>query len=263
MTHTLLTGLDLSYYASGLPDHAAYLNTAAACLSDGVPGDLTRWMDFDLVKPTVEVWSNEDKAYHTCDALAAVVAAEHPIVVHRRVHPDAEPVRRVSDCISDRVFRSGRVYRELFVPMGACYQLWITTACNLSGAVGRNWTINRSTRDFTEADLRNARSLQPVLALLDTIYSSAPTPGHDSAQTEEARKRARLTVRELDILTLVGDGLSAQQISRLRRISARTVRKHLEHVYEKLECHDRLLAVNKARQIGLLHTPNGSSQVCA
>ncbi|MGH3865342.1 MAG: response regulator transcription factor [Pseudonocardiaceae bacterium] len=126
-------------------------------------------------------------------------------------------MRRVSDCVSDRVFRSSRVYRELFVPIGARYQL-------------------------------------------DTIYSSAPTRTNNSAQTEEARKRARLTIRELDILTLVGDGLSAQQIARLRRISVRTVRKHLEHVCEKLEFHDRQLAVNKARQIGLLHSDEPALQ---
>jgi DNA-binding CsgD family transcriptional regulator len=254
MAHTLMTGLDLSYHASGLPDHETYLTTAAACLSDGVPGDLTGWNDLDR-RRTPTFWFNDAEAYHICAALAEVID-EHPFVMYRRSHPDAEPVLRISDCISDRAFRSSRVYRDLFVPMGTRYQLSITTAVNDPVTAGRCWTINRSTREFADADLRNARCLQPVLALLDTIYSSAPTPGHDSAQTEEARKRARITARitarELDILTLVGDGLSAHQIARLRRISVRTVRKHLEHVYEKLDCHDRLLAVNKARQMRLL-----------
>ena len=53
------------------------------------------------------------------------------------------------------------------------------------------------------------------------------------------------------MITLVAQGLTAQQIARVRRISVRTVRKHLEHTYEKLNCHDRLLAVQKARDLGL------------
>lgn len=256
MTHTFLPGMDLSYLASEIPDRDTYLTTAATCLGESVPGDLTAWNSLDIAEPTAELWFSEDEAYRSCGALAAVMC-EHPIVVRRRTHRDVEPVLRVSDCISDRAFRSGRVYRELFVPRGTRYQLSINTAMNNTVTAGRCWTINRSIRDFTEADLRNARILQPVLALLDTIYSSAPARGNNSAQTEEARKRAHLTVRQLDILTLVGDGLSAQQIARLRRISVRTVRKHLEHVYDKLECHDRMLAVNKARQLGLLHTPSG------
>jgi DNA-binding NarL/FixJ family response regulator len=90
---------------------------------------------------------------------------------------------------------------------------------------------------------------------LDTIYSPFRIYQADSADIDEARTRTRLTVSELDILTLLADGLSAQQIARLRRISVRTVRKHLENIYEKLDCHDRVLAVNKARKLGLL-TPS-------
>jgi DNA-binding CsgD family transcriptional regulator len=258
MARALLTELDLSYHTDGLPDRDTYLTVASACLSEALPGDTTGWGGLvDLAKPTVkEVWSqkpwwcNEAEGYRRLGVLNAVIA-EHPIVVHRRAHPDSEPVLRLSDCISHRAFRSSRVYHELFVPIGARYQLAITTADDPSNV---GWAINRSTRDFTDADLQHARHLQPLLALLDTIYSSSPIRRTDSAHTDEARKRAHLTVRELDVLTLLADGLSAQQIARLNRISVRTVRKHLENIYEKLECHDRLLAVNKARQLELLHS---------
>jgi DNA-binding NarL/FixJ family response regulator len=250
MTRTLRTALDLNYHASGPPDHDTYLNTAAAWLSDGVPGDLTGWIS--VTEGTAEVWFNNDKVYRPCGPLAAVIN-EHPIVLHRRAHPDAALVLRLSDCIADRAFRASRVYRELFVPMGARYQLVIITAVNDSVTAGRCWIINRSTRDFAEADLLTVRSLQPALTLLDVIYSSPRTRRNNCALTEESGTPAHhLTVRELDVLGLVGDGLTARQIARLKRISVHTVRKHLEHIYQKLECHDRLLAVNKARQMGLL-----------
>jgi ATP/maltotriose-dependent transcriptional regulator MalT len=119
-------------------------------------------------------------------------------------------------------------------------------------ASSRGWVINRSTGDFNDADVTRARALQPMLALLDRIYRPGTVPKTEDARRDEARQRAGLTCRELDVITLIADGLSAQQIARLRRISVRTVRKHLENIYAKLECHDRLLAVNSARRLGLL-----------
>ncbi|MBV9141498.1 MAG: response regulator transcription factor [Pseudonocardiales bacterium] len=249
MAHTRLTELDLSYHTEGLPDRDTYLTVASACLNDILPGDLTGWRSADLANPPIKVWLNDASAYLMQDVLDAVIP-EHPIVMHQLAHPDSEPVLRVSDCISDREFRSSRVYREMYAPVGSRYQLNIAT--DGDNAVASTWLIKRSIRDFTEADVHHARRLQPLLALLDTVYSSSRICQADSADIDEARTRARLTVRELDVLTLLADGLSAHQIARLRRISVRTVRKHLENIYDKLDCHDRLLAINKARQLGLL-----------
>ena len=47
-------------------------------------------------------------------------------------------------------------------------------------------------------------------------------------------------------------GLTATAIGHRLRISARTVRKHLEHVYAKTGQHDRLMAVGYVRRLGLL-----------
>jgi hypothetical protein len=82
-----------------------------------------------------------------------VLIAEHPIVAHQVTHSGSDPVLRVSDCISDREFRSTRVYREIFVRQGASYQLAVITATGNPMLSGRSWFINRSIRDFTEAEL--------------------------------------------------------------------------------------------------------------
>src|SRR3954454_5643251 len=55
-----------------------------------------------------------------------------------------------------------------------------------------------------------------------------------------AAKETRLTGRELAVLGLLGDGLTAAVIGRRLGISTRTVHKHLEHVYSKLGTGDRL-----------------------
>ena len=51
-----------------------------------------------------------------------------------------------------------------------------------------------------------------------------------------------LTERELDLLQLIALGLTSTSIARRCGISVRTVHKHLEHIYDKLGCRDRVSA---------------------
>lgn len=74
---------------------------------------------------------------------------------------------------------------------------------------------------------------------------------HANVQSE-ARDRVGLTAREGDILDLLAGGLTATAIAHVCRISPATVRKHLQNIYAKIGCSDRLLAVERARRLGLL-----------
>jgi DNA-binding NarL/FixJ family response regulator len=62
----------------------------------------------------------------------------------------------------------------------------------------------------------------------------------------------RLTARELAVLTLLGDTLTAAAIARRLGISPRTVHKHLESIYRKLGTRDRLATILRAQRAGLL-----------
>jgi len=248
ITTSRFSATDFSYQLAGLPDRATYLASAAACLHTAVAGDVVGWNDLDVAVPSAEIWFDPADANISCEATAAVLD-DHPLVRSYLAHPDDVGPRRISDCISEREWRSSRVYSELFIPMGARHQLAIVIR-KPTPSGGRAWAINRSVHDFNDADLTLANSLQPILAILDRIYSDASP--RTEVDRNEARQQVRLTDRQLDMITLVAQGLTAQQIARVRRISVRTVRKHLEHTYEKLNCHDRLLAVQKARDLGLL-----------
>ncbi|NUT72292.1 helix-turn-helix transcriptional regulator [Pseudarthrobacter sp. C4D7] len=57
------------------------------------------------------------------------------------------------------------------------------------------------------------------------------------------------------ILTLLSKGLTAESLARRLGISSRTAEKHLEHIYRKLDVRDRLMAVQRAYQFGLLEPP--------
>jgi LuxR family maltose regulon positive regulatory protein len=65
---------------------------------------------------------------------------------------------------------------------------------------------------------------------------------------------ARLTQRELEILSLVAEGWSNKQVAAELYISAETVKKHLYNTYQKLGADSRITALSKARELGLLST---------
>ncbi len=54
------------------------------------------------------------------------------------------------------------------------------------------------------------------------------------------------------MLACVGEGLTADAVARRLGISGRTVQEHLENTDRKLGRHDRLLAVDRAREPGVL-----------
>jgi len=61
-----------------------------------------------------------------------------------------------------------------------------------------------------------------------------------------------LTDRELEVLELIGQGYSNQQISQMLVISLNTVKKHASGIYGKLGVHSRTQAVARAQELGLL-----------
>jgi two-component system nitrate/nitrite response regulator NarL len=64
---------------------------------------------------------------------------------------------------------------------------------------------------------------------------------------------AVLSARELEVLRLTADGLSAPEIAELLVLGVTTVKTHLQHIYAKLEVSDRAAAVAQAMRRGLLN----------
>ncbi len=61
-----------------------------------------------------------------------------------------------------------------------------------------------------------------------------------------------LSAREQEILELLADGLRAPAIARRLQIATATVRTHIQHLYEKLDAHDRGQLVRQAMRRNLL-----------
>src|SRR3972149_6226020 len=69
---------------------------------------------------------------------------------------------------------------------------------------------------------------------------------------EEGERYDGLTTREKEILTLIAQGLSNQQIAEKLYISIKTVQTHRAHILEKLGLHDRTELVRYAIRKGLI-----------
>ncbi|NDV09392.1 helix-turn-helix transcriptional regulator [Rhodococcus sp. IEGM 248] len=95
----------------------------------------------------------------------------------------------------------------------------------------------------------------PLLRAVDAQATAlARTFGIPSTRSTPAQSApaGSLSGREFAVLALVARGLTAVAISTRLGISPRTVSKHQQNIYRKLEVTDRLTAVMRAHSLGIL-----------
>ena len=98
--------------------------------------------------------------------------------------------------------------------------------------------------------------IQPSLARRLLRHFHVPEDAKASAPAapplrEEPPTRP-LTEREIEILRLIGKGLSNREAAHVLDLSRATVRTHLEHIYEKLEVTNRVEAVTEGLRKGII-----------
>lgn len=63
----------------------------------------------------------------------------------------------------------------------------------------------------------------------------------------QTKEEVKLTAREIDVLEQLGKGLSYTVIAENLILSPKTVRRHIENIYVKLQVHSKLEAIEKAK----------------
>jgi len=84
-------------------------------------------------------------------------------------------------------------------------------------------------------------------------FLTLPPPGADVSP-----RLSQLTEREVEVLTLVGRGLSNAEIAEALFLSQTTVKTHLAHIFAKLSLRDRVQAVVLAYEAGLVRPSGGA-----
>ena len=79
--------------------------------------------------------------------------------------------------------------------------------------------------------------------------AAAPPPGQPLRPVEAS---ALLSCRELEVLGLIAEGHTNQQIADRLFVSINTVKTHISNIYMKLEVSNRTGAVSQAKLLGIL-----------
>ncbi len=77
-----------------------------------------------------------------------------------------------------------------------------------------------------------------------TMICTSPPSAND--------KRGTLTRREKEVLMLLSEGKSTQDVAADMCISSATVRNHTQHILHKLNVHSRVAAINLGQKLGLI-----------
>ncbi|MEU3350029.1 helix-turn-helix transcriptional regulator [Streptomyces sp. NPDC037389] len=195
-------------------------------------------------------WAPASLGPGVSDVIQRRVQQRHPLITYMEA-AHSSPVSITSICDS---WRNSSWYSEARRDYGTTHQLGVP----LPGAPDEMRAISLGRRgDFTDHELAFTARVQPLLVRADrhvrelhrlrgATAAAAPAadvlavPGHD------------LTPRELTVLGLLAEGLTAAGIGRRLTISPHTVNRHLEKVYRKLGTNNRVSTVLVAKREGIV-----------
>ncbi|MBX3314762.1 MAG: response regulator transcription factor [Actinobacteria bacterium] len=118
-----------------------------------------------------------------------------------------------------------------------------------AGAVG--YLVKDCSTDEIAQTLREAASEDTALSsglasvMLEEVRRIDPEPAADDADRV-------VTKREVEVLQLIADGCSTQEVADSLYISQKTVKNHLASIYQKLDARDRTQAVLQAVRMGIV-----------
>jgi DNA-binding CsgD family transcriptional regulator len=229
-----------------------FIDDSLRCLEEAFAGSLVSFNRIDLAGRTAAVAFRPYRGEldQAVDGVGRLLD-EHPLYRWYTSQPDWSPVR-ISDVIPWERFRRTRLLTEVLAPVGACHMIAIMLIPPSSGQFVYFGT-SRADPDFTDGELLLCRSLQPCLVGLYTTLTLAE-------HTSQPGETMTLTRREHAVLGYLADGLTAEAIARRMSTRPATVRKHLQNLYAKLGTSDRLGAVIRGRDLGLLHVDDLSRE---
>ena len=90
-----------------------------------------------------------------------------------------------------------------------------------------------------------------VQCLLSTFERQA-IPTQSTPQTTTMDFREQLSKREMQVLRLLNSSLNVPEIAEEIHLAPTTVRTHVQNIYQKLNVHGRIEALQRATELGLL-----------
>ena len=193
--------------------------------------------------------------------VAGKAPSAHPLARYYSTHAVTAPRSTLQVPFSREVRE--RAYED---ELRACQienHVWIPIDRGISGVLVVG--ACRPASPFDDRSMRLAELGQGVIValyrhwqVLDAWVAGHPLPTGAYIAADEAR----LTSRQVVILSLVAQGITSRAIASRLHISPRTVERHLQNIYTRLGVSDRVSAVRLAIQAGVIaSSPLGAQPV--
>ncbi len=104
----------------------------------------------------------------------------------------------------------------------------------------------RALLEFLRESYASGASSSSALLFSSLLFAQALRNEKAIESRRAAIEQLALSAREAEVLSWVAQGKTNAEISRILGISARTVQKHLEHIFDKLGVENRTAAAAKA-----------------
>ncbi|MFG2182382.1 response regulator transcription factor [Streptomyces abikoensis] len=218
-------------------------------------------------------WAPHSMGPDVSEVIRRRVQQRHPLIAYMEA-AGSSPVSITQICDT---WRNSSWYSEARRDYGTTHQLGVP----LLGVPGELRAVSLGRRgDFTEHEVAFTARVQPLLLRVDRHvrelhrlrnavadagatpplpypFSSPSSPPSPSGLVTApaggpSPPRHDLTPRELTVLGLLAEGLTAAGIGRRLTISPHTVNRHLEKVYRKLGTNNRVSAVLAAKRAGIV-----------
>jgi DNA-binding CsgD family transcriptional regulator len=204
-----------------------------AGLADLIPADvIVGYSEIDVKRP----WRIVDRVEIPVDGVPEVVQREaKPFCpqdpLQNAVRRREQRVLKLSDCLTQTSRRKLEFDHYVWKPLAIhdSLRVWLPAPHGRARAV----YLERSSHDFTERERSLLQLLRP--SLIRMLQRT------DDRRREDAWRR--LTPREREILSAIAAGQTTPEIAERFVVSPHTVRKHVEHILEKLGARTRSEAV--------------------
>ena len=145
---------------------------------------------------------------------------------------------RVTDVVDMDTFEHTELYQRLLGPRGSRYQAALLLERTATSMV--LLSLWRSERDFTDSEVERLEAFRAVISAaialgqaVDAVqavnHGDVPAAGRDTSRAEGKP----LTPRQRQVASLIEAGMTNDQIARRLGISSRTVRKHVEDLFQR------------------------------
>ena len=198
-----------------------------------IPADQAEYFEFRRADRTLVAHTMNEHWDDVPGTYEATLALGHQNPIGWRKWGPTDGALRLSGVTSQRALQRLEFYHEVLRPnrVRDVLKVWLLSSPTTVACL----QLTRLEGDFTQRD-------EDLLAILQhhLIYVfERPLTGEVAA----SRSKARLTRREAEILTWAARGFGNEEIAAVLSVSTATVRKHLEHVYERFGVRSRAEAV--------------------